>query len=43
LQVWFAAEDEAAAFARLPGGVVDLLPAATEVVDGGDDETMVIQ
>jgi hypothetical protein len=32
-----AAEDEAAAFAALVGGVVDLLPEADEVVDGGDD------
>jgi hypothetical protein len=32
-----AAEDEAAAFAALVGGVVNLLPEADEVVDGGDD------
>src|SRR6266550_5030963 len=32
-----AAEDEAAAFAAGVGGVVDLLPEADEVVDGGDD------
>ena len=33
----FAAEDEAAAFAALVGGVVDLLPEADEVIDGRDD------
>ena len=32
-----AAEDKAAAFAALVGGVVDLLPEGDEVVDGGDD------
>jgi len=32
-----AAEDEAASFAASVGGVVDLLPEADEVVDGGDD------
>ena len=32
-----AAQDEAAAFAALVGGVVNLLPEADEVVDGRDD------
>jgi hypothetical protein len=32
-----AAKDEAASFAALVGGVVDLLPEADEVVDGRDD------
>ena len=37
LGLGLAAEDEAAALAAFVGGVVDLLPEADEVVDGGDD------
>jgi hypothetical protein len=33
----FAAQDEAAAFASLIGGVVNLLPEADKVIDRGDD------